>query len=116
MSKVLAAKLSEMDRCSRRSTFSDGSWRLPGRYFDSNAAPFRRRSRRARARVRARSAQRVLRQRPENLVEEIGAHVWISGHVHDASRAVIGETLVSGISGLLEREVGEPAVSTGTDD
>ena len=32
----------------------------------------------------------------EALVEEIGAQCWISGHVHDAYRAVVGETLVIG--------------------
>ena len=32
----------------------------------------------------------------EDLVEEIGAQCWISGHVHDAYRAVVGDTLVIG--------------------
>lgn len=32
----------------------------------------------------------------EGLVHTIGAQVWISGHVHDAYRAVIGDTLVMG--------------------
>ena len=32
----------------------------------------------------------------EALVEEIGAQVWVSGHVHDPYRAVVGETLVIG--------------------
>ena len=32
----------------------------------------------------------------EDLVEEIGAKLWISGHVHDAYRAVVGDTLVLG--------------------
>ena len=32
----------------------------------------------------------------EGLVHTIGAKVWISGHVHDAYRAVIGDTLVIG--------------------
>ena len=32
----------------------------------------------------------------EGLVEEIGARYWISGHVHDAYRAVVGNTLVLG--------------------
>ena len=32
----------------------------------------------------------------EGLVEEIGARYWISGHVHDAYRAVVGDTLVLG--------------------
>ncbi|MCY4477353.1 MAG: metallophosphoesterase [Gammaproteobacteria bacterium] len=32
----------------------------------------------------------------EDLVEDIGAQIWISGHVHDPYRAVIGNTLVIG--------------------
>ena len=32
----------------------------------------------------------------EGLVEEIGARYWISGHVHDAYQAVVGDTLVLG--------------------
>ena len=32
----------------------------------------------------------------EDLVEEIGAQCWISGHVHDAYRAIVGDTLVLG--------------------
>ena len=32
----------------------------------------------------------------EALVHTIGAKVWISGHVHDAYRAVVGDTLVMG--------------------
>ena len=32
----------------------------------------------------------------EGLVHMIGARVWISGHVHDAYRAVVGDTLVIG--------------------
>ncbi len=32
----------------------------------------------------------------EDLVEEIGAQLWISGHVHDAFRCVAGETLCIG--------------------
>ena len=32
----------------------------------------------------------------EDLVEDIGAQCWISGHVHDAYRAVVGNTLVIG--------------------
>ena len=32
----------------------------------------------------------------EDLVEEIGAKLWISGHVHDAYRTVVGDTLVIG--------------------
>ena len=32
----------------------------------------------------------------EGLVHLIGAQVWISGHVHDAYRAVVGDTLVIG--------------------
>ena len=32
----------------------------------------------------------------EDLVEEIGAQCWISGHVHDAYRTVVGDTLVIG--------------------
>lgn len=32
----------------------------------------------------------------EGLVHTIGAQVWISGHVHDAYRAVVGDTIVIG--------------------
>ena len=32
----------------------------------------------------------------EDLVEDIGAQLWISGHVHDPYRAVVGNTLVIG--------------------
>ena len=32
----------------------------------------------------------------EDLVEDIGAQIWISGHVHDPYRAVVGNTLVIG--------------------
>ena len=32
----------------------------------------------------------------EDLVEDIGAQVWISGHVHDPYRAMVGNTLVIG--------------------
>ena len=32
----------------------------------------------------------------EDLVEEIGAQLWISGHVHDAYRALVGDTMLIG--------------------
>ena len=32
----------------------------------------------------------------EDLVEEIGAQYWISGHVHDAYWEVVGKTLLIG--------------------
>ena len=32
----------------------------------------------------------------EDLVEDIGAQIWISGHVHDPYRVVVGNTLVIG--------------------
>lgn len=32
----------------------------------------------------------------EDLVEEIGAHCWISGHVHDAYEAAVGQTWLVG--------------------
>lgn len=32
----------------------------------------------------------------EDLVEDIGAQIWVSGYVHDAYRAVVGNTLVIG--------------------
>ena len=39
----------------------------------------------------------------EGLVGEIGAQCWISGHVHDAYRAVVGDTLVIGKPAVIRK-------------
>ena len=50
----------------------------------------------------------------EDLVEDIGAQLWISGHVHDPYRAVVGNTAGDRQpDGLSRRAAGKRAVPAG---